>query len=190
MPQYRVVRFIARLREWESVTEACAELGLQPLKQRRRNHRLSLLIKILQDEEWHSTLSVAYDEITGDRQKVTMTTRSTARGEITSVYAASHVYHSSFIQEPLEISEEILINKKNIEIVWKQKILTNTTNQQQIAVTPVTHKNCTLLAKWGTPLCNYAHECSKSLKVSKVFNTFWVMKENMPIFVVLKHKIE
>ena len=44
-------------------------------------------------------------------------------------------------------------------------MLTNTTNQQQIAVTPITYKNYTLLAKWGTPLCNYAHECLKSSKV-------------------------
>ena len=80
MLQHRAVRFIARLRGRESVTGACSELGLQPLKQRRKNHRLSLLIKILQDEERHSTLSVAYDEITGDCQKVTMTTRSAARG--------------------------------------------------------------------------------------------------------------
>ena len=55
-------------------------------------------MKILQDVERHSTLSVAYDEITGDRIKVTMTTRSAARGEITSVYMASHdVYHDSFL---------------------------------------------------------------------------------------------
>ena len=30
--------------------------------QRRRNYRLCLLMKILQDEERHLTLSVAYDE--------------------------------------------------------------------------------------------------------------------------------
>ena len=70
-------------------------------------------------------------------------------------------------QEPLETSEEMLINKQNTEIVWKQIMLTNTTNQQQIAVTPVTYKNYTLLTKWGTPLCIYAHECSKSSKVFK-----------------------
>ena len=70
--------------------------------------------------------------------------------------------------EPLGTPEEILINKQNTEIVWKQNMLTNTTNQQQIAVTPVTYKNyTTLLAKWGTHLCNYAHECSKSSKVFK-----------------------
>ena len=34
-----------------------------------------------------------HDEINGDRQKETMTIRSAARGKITSVYAASHVYY-------------------------------------------------------------------------------------------------
>ena len=97
MLKHRAVRFIARLRGRESVTEACSELGLQPLKQRRRNHRLSLRIKIVKDEERLSSLSVAYDEINGDRQKVTMTIRSSARGKMKSVYAASHVYYSSFL---------------------------------------------------------------------------------------------
>ena len=64
MLQYRAVRYIAKLREMESVMEACSELGRQPLKQRRKNHRLSFLMKIFQDEKRHSTLLVAYDEIT------------------------------------------------------------------------------------------------------------------------------
>ena len=97
MLQHRAVQLIARLSRRDSVTGSCSELGLQPLKQRRKNHRLSLLMKILQDEERHSTLAVAYNEITGECQKVTVTTRSAARGEITSVYVASNVYHSSFL---------------------------------------------------------------------------------------------
>ena len=94
MLQHRAVQFIAKLSGPECHG---SELGLQPFKQRRRNHRLSLLMRILQDEKRRSTLSVAYDEITGDHQKVTMTTRSSARWEITSVYAASYVYHGSFL---------------------------------------------------------------------------------------------
>ena len=46
MLQDGAVRFIVKLRGQESVTEACSELGPQPLKQRRRNHRLSCLMKI------------------------------------------------------------------------------------------------------------------------------------------------
>ena len=74
MLQHRAARFIARLRGPESVTETFSELGLQPLKQRCRNHRLlllSLLMKILQDKERNLTLSLAYDKIAGDCQKVT-----------------------------------------------------------------------------------------------------------------------
>ena len=49
-------------------------------------------MKTLLDKERNSTLSVAYNEITRDRQNVNiMTTRFAARGEITSVYAASNV---------------------------------------------------------------------------------------------------
>jgi len=61
MLQHRVVRFIAGLKGQESVTEACSQLGLQPFKQRRRTHRLNLLMKILQEEEqdwqWHTMKS-------------------------------------------------------------------------------------------------------------------------------------
>ena len=68
------------------------------LSNRRKNHRLSYLMKIFKDEEHHLALSVASgDEITGDCRRVTMTTRSSARGEIKSVYAASHVYHGIFL---------------------------------------------------------------------------------------------
>ena len=101
--QHRSVWFIARLRGRESVTEACSE---QPLKQSLRNHRLSLLMKVVQDEQWHSTLLVACDEITGDRQKVTRTTRSVACGEMASVYVASHVYHGSFLSRVIRCIRE------------------------------------------------------------------------------------
>jgi len=63
MLQHRAVRFIAELKGQESVTEACSQLGLQPLKQRPRTHRLTLLMKILQEEQ-HSILAMAYGEIT------------------------------------------------------------------------------------------------------------------------------
>ena len=62
-------------------------------------------------------------------KKVTMTTRSAVRGEMKSVYAASHVYHGSFLPRTIRNT------RGNAEIVWKQNTLTSTTNQQQIAVT-------------------------------------------------------
>ena len=83
-------------------------------------HRLFLLMKVLQDKKWHSTLLIAYKEITADRQKVPMTTKTAASREMTSVYAASHAYY----QKPSEIPEEILINKWNTWTVRKQNIPT------------------------------------------------------------------
>jgi len=49
-------------------------------------------MKILQEEQ-HSTLVTAYDEITGDHQKMSITTRFAVHGELTSIYANSQVYH-------------------------------------------------------------------------------------------------
>ena len=48
-------------------------------------------------------------------------------------------------QKPLEIPEEILINKQNTEIVWKQKILKtcHQTTADCCNITLVTHKNYT-----------------------------------------------
>jgi len=53
-------------------------------------------MKILQEEQ-HSILAMAYDEITQGRQSMTITTRSAARGELTSIYANSQVYHGTFL---------------------------------------------------------------------------------------------
>ena len=75
-------------------------------------------MKILQEEERHLTLLVAYEEITRDCQKMTKRARSAACGEIMSVYAAPTCMYTmvASYQEPLEILEEILINKQNTEI--------------------------------------------------------------------------
>ena len=83
-----------------------------------------------------------------------------------SIYAASRTMVASY-QEPLEIPEGKQISEQDAEIIWKQNTLTNTANQQQITVTPVPTKNCTLLAKYGTPLYNYVPECSISSLVFK-----------------------
>jgi len=97
MIQNRAARFISRIRGRESITEAKAELGLQLLQDRRRNHRLALLMKILEDEDRHSALASAYDEIIESRKGGAMTTRAAARGELASVYATTHTYYNSFL---------------------------------------------------------------------------------------------
>ena len=95
--QTDAVKFIANLRGRTSITEARERLGLELLSKRRRNHRLSLLNKILSNESKHSALASAYDEISQDRVDYTMTTRSQTRGELNSISATSKNYHNSFL---------------------------------------------------------------------------------------------
>ena len=52
--QSKAVRFIRNLKGRESVTDAKALLGLVPLADRRKDHRVSLLMRILQDDQHHS----------------------------------------------------------------------------------------------------------------------------------------
>ena len=97
MVQNRAVRFISRLKGRDSVSEARCELGLQTLQERRKNHRLTLLTRILQPEDMHSALSSAYEELVDDHI-VTMTPRSAARGKLTSISTTnSRCYHQSFL---------------------------------------------------------------------------------------------
>lgn len=88
MIQHRGIRFISGLEGLASVTDADCELGLRALQQRRKNHRIALLMKALQDEERHSVLDETYDEISGDRKTYIhvpiITSRTAARVELTS----------------------------------------------------------------------------------------------------------
>ena len=53
-------------------------------------------MRILSDEEKHEALSSAYDEIINDRNNTSMT-RAAARGEPTSIYTSTQLYHNSFL---------------------------------------------------------------------------------------------
>ena len=94
MVQNRAVRFISRLKGSDSVSETRCKLGLQTLQERRKNHGLTLLTRILQAEDMHSALSSAYEEL-GDDHIVTMTTRSAACGELTTISTNSRCYHQN-----------------------------------------------------------------------------------------------
>ena len=61
-----------------------------------RYRRLSLLNKILSNENKHSALSSAYDEINQDRVDYTMTTRSQTRGELNSISTTSKITTIAF----------------------------------------------------------------------------------------------
>ena len=95
--QRKAVRFISTVKGRESVTEARNLLELVPLESRRRNHRMTLLHKILENETSNNTLSSNYDEIVNNRLNTTMTTRAASRGQLTSISAKTSVYHNSFL---------------------------------------------------------------------------------------------
>ena len=84
--QNKAIRFIANLRgRDDSVSVTRKRLKLEGLEERRKNHRLCLLTKILQAEEQHNTLLKDYEEAMGNRQPETMTTRAATRGEPRSI---------------------------------------------------------------------------------------------------------
>ncbi|XP_067932804.1 uncharacterized protein [Watersipora subatra] len=94
--QNDAIRFISNMRErGKSVSEARNQLGIKSLKDRRKSHRLCLLIRTFQNEEKHYSLSEAYDEINQDRENITITTRRASRGELNSV--TTNIYHNSFL---------------------------------------------------------------------------------------------
>ena len=95
--QNQAAQFIKNIKGRRGVTQACSDLALQPLQDRRKNHRLALLLRILSAEDRHEALASAYDELVCDRSEATMTTRAASRGEPTSIYAATQLYYNSFL---------------------------------------------------------------------------------------------
>jgi len=81
----------------DSVSEARDELGLRSLEDRRKNHRLCLLTRILQNEDQHQSQSRAYDKIIEDKELVTVTTRVAARGELIYISSRKNLFHPSFL---------------------------------------------------------------------------------------------
>ena len=96
MIQNNAIRFISNVKGRESITAAREKLGIKSLEDRRKDTRLTLLMKILSKETCHSALSEAYDELMNVNRTV-VTTRSAVRGEPTSIYASTKSYHNSFL---------------------------------------------------------------------------------------------
>jgi hypothetical protein len=97
LTQSKAIRFVKGIKGRRGITDARSQLELQPLKDRRKNHRLSLLMRILSDEENHEALTYAYDEVINNRANATMVTRAATRGEPTAIFASSKLYHNSFL---------------------------------------------------------------------------------------------
>jgi hypothetical protein len=112
MLQNRAVRFIANLKGRDSVTDARNKLNLHTLEDRRKNHRVSLLMKILSNESQNNALASAYDELVNDRINVSMTTRAAARNQPTSIYASSRLLYNSFL---LRTIRDLRISKNTAE---------------------------------------------------------------------------
>ena len=110
--QSQAVCFITNDKGRRRVTEGRAQLELKPLKDRRKSHRLSLLIRLLSDETRHQTLTSAYDELVNSRSQTTMIKRAANRGEPTSIYTSSQTYYNSFL--PLSVRELITLNNKQL----------------------------------------------------------------------------
>ena len=81
------------------LTEGRSSLGLQNLQERKKSYRVSLLMRILSDENKHETLSSDYDEFVNYRSQTTMKTRAAERGEPISIQASSAAYNNSFLRE-------------------------------------------------------------------------------------------
>ena len=95
--QTYTVKFIANLRGQAIVTDARERLELELIAKRCKNHRLSLLPKILSNENKHFAFSSAYDEINQDGVDYSMTTWSQTRGEPNSISATSKNYYNSIL---------------------------------------------------------------------------------------------
>ena len=95
------VRFIKNLKGRDSVTAAREDLQLLPLTDRRKNHRISLLMRILSDEGRHSALASAYEELVKTQPQRGVTTRASARGEPSSFHSSSTVHHNSFLPKTI-----------------------------------------------------------------------------------------
>ena len=95
--QNRAIRFIKNMKGRHGVTEARDQLELKSLKDRRKSHRLSLLMRILSDNTKHQALASEYEELVNSRSQTTMITRAAQRGEPNSIYASSQTYFNSFL---------------------------------------------------------------------------------------------
>ena len=96
--QDSATRFIANIKGRNHLEETKKRLGLAPLANRRKNHRVNLLLKILGSEDNHPALSSSYEELTKpNSQSQNVQTRSQTKGEPRSISASHNGYFYSFL---------------------------------------------------------------------------------------------
>ena len=97
----------------DSVSATREQLGLDSLEERRKNHHLCFLAKVLQNEDEHNVLAAAYGEINQNEQHA-MTTRATKRGEINRVFSRVRLaICGAPIQHAPIHNSDILLHKVN-----------------------------------------------------------------------------
>ena len=99
--QKQAVRFVKNIRGRHGVADALSKLELSTLKDRRLNHRIALLLRILSNEKVNQSLSAAYDEIVNNQEGTTVVTRAASKGQPRSVYASSPLYYNSFLPKTI-----------------------------------------------------------------------------------------
>ena len=150
--QSQAVRFNKNIKGRRRVTEGRAQLVLKLLKDRRKSHRLSLLMRILSGDTRHQTLASAYDELVNSRSQTTMITRAADIGEPTSIYESSQTYYNSFLLRSVR------------DLIWGQITL----NNKQLLLPHWKYTDYTL-TKEALPVCTIrGFECSIFNEVSYV----------------------
>ena len=91
--QNRAIRFVKNIKGHSSVSEAHNQL--QSPQDRRKSHKLSLLMRVLSDDTKHQTLASAYEELTNNKKPTRVSIRAARRGEPTSTFASSRAYYNS-----------------------------------------------------------------------------------------------
>ena len=87
------MRFIANLRDVESVTMSREKLGLALLSDRRKSARIALLLKILSSNV-HQSLMNQFDAVVSNTHSNTM---SVAHNDPRALTACNTFYHNSFV---------------------------------------------------------------------------------------------
>ena len=111
MVQNNAIRFISQIKGRDSVSDARNQLNMKSFADRRKEHRLSLLLKILADDHRQGTLASAYDSAVNTRTNSAIQTRAASQGEPTSVLTTKTKYHNSFL--PRTIRDLKLSGVKN-----------------------------------------------------------------------------
>ena len=97
MVQRRAVRFISNLRDREGLTSEREALGLEFLKDRRKDARVKLLLKILSSDT-HSPLADNFNNITAEKTALhSHVTRSVTSSRPLAITATKQVYFNNFL---------------------------------------------------------------------------------------------